>query len=433
MSTGPYQPGSARYPTTPDQPATTNPTHPLAATRLLATEAATWRATASAQRRALVASAARPAHQRGEKAAAASIVGRPAAPQRHSADIAAAGTQKLKPAFAAAGNRVRRRALEASAAQDVEHCSSQKAAVAALRAANLRAASRRATARLAGGRGLRSAQQATRAATAAASEPAVATRPARTLLRTQQTRSQLIAAIPKNPRHSHQGRAAQPAGGLAKLPGAAIGMPEPSPTRGHAAAAQPVSSRVPLFTARGAAIDLLALTQPGLLLPEAARPTIPAARPDSALPARAPRRWSVLVLAGPTLSYRTLGAAPTLAAGHPDFARLERPALGLGAQVQVRRVLSGRWALAVGVGFHEYATQLALSVKDSASYTSVRQRDTYRLLTLPVQFTYALGAPRGRLALGLLLGAEPGWYLGGRSTEGSDCGCQQRGYPADST
>ncbi|RZK53239.1 MAG: hypothetical protein EOO59_12680 [Hymenobacter sp.] len=32
-----------------------------------------------------------------------------------------------------------------------------------------------------------------------------------------------------------------------------------------------------------------------------------------------------------------------------------------------------------------------------------------------------------------MLGAEPSWYLGGRSTEGSDCGCQQRGYPTDST
>ncbi|RZK43844.1 MAG: PorT family protein, partial [Hymenobacter sp.] len=160
----------------------------------------------------------------------------------------------------------------------------------------------------------------------------------------------------------------------------------------------------------------------------AARPTIPAARPDSTPAAHAGRRWSLLLLAGPTLSYRTLGPAPTLAAGRPDFARLERPAVGLGAQVQVRRVLSGRWAVAAGVGYHEYATRLALSVKDSNTYIAVRQRDTYRLLTVPVQFTYALGAPRRRLAVGLLLGAEPGWYVGGRSTEGSDCGCQQQAY-----
>ena len=110
------------------------------------------------------------------------------------------------------------------------------------------------------------------------------------------------------------------------------------------------------------------------------------ARPDSVPPAipRA-RRWSVLVLAGPTLSYRTLGPAPTLAAQHHDFARLERPALGLGAQVQVRRVLSGRWALAAGLGYHEYATRLALGVVDTSgrSPRSVRQRDVYRVRTLP--------------------------------------------------
>jgi len=149
------------------------------------------------------------------------------------------------------------------------------------------------------------------------------------------------------------------------------------------------------------------------------------ARPDSTPPVPPVRRWALLVLAGPTLSYRTLGPAPALTVVHPDFARLERPALGLGAQVQVRRVLSGRWALAAGLGYHEYATRLALNLRDTLS---VHQRDTYRLLTVPVQLGYALGAPKGRLTKGLLLGLEPGWYLGGRSTEGSGCGCEQQVY-----
>ena len=173
-------------------------------------------------------------------------------------------------------------------------------------------------------------------------------------------------------------------------------------------------------------VGLLALKPTNLLLPPVALPTL-AAHPDSSKPRQLARRWSLLVVAGPTLSYRTLGPAPLLVAGRPDFARLERPALGLGAQVQVRRVLSGRWALAVGLGYHEYATQLALSLRDTAS---VHQRDTYRLLTVPVQLSYALGAPKGRLTKGLLLGIEPGWYLGGRSTEGADCGCHQQTYLA---
>jgi hypothetical protein len=183
-----------------------------------------------------------------------------------------------------------------------------------------------------------------------------------------------------------------------------------------------------------AAADSLALKPVALgLLPALALPAL-VAQPDSAKPWPRARRWSVLVLAGPTLSYRTLGAAPALAARHPDFARLERPALGFGAQVQVRRVLSGRWALGAGLGYHEYATRLALSVIDSSnrSSRSVHQRDVYRVLTLPVQFSYALGAPHGRLAWALLAGAEPSWYQGGRSTEGSDCGCQQQVYPLDS-
>jgi len=139
------------------------------------------------------------------------------------------------------------------------------------------------------------------------------------------------------------------------------------------------------------------------------------------------RRWALLATAGPTLSYRTIGATPAALGTRPDFAHLERPALGFGAQVQVRRVLTGRWALAVGLGYQQYATRLAVQVHDTLR---VRQRDTYQLLTLPVQLSYALGTPRGRLAKALLLGAEVGWYRGGRSTEGSDCGCQQSAYTA---
>lgn len=194
-----------------------------------------------------------------------------------------------------------------------------------------------------------------------------------------------------------------------------------------AAAAGEQAASQPILLYSLGPLDLLAPRLPNLLLSTGAPLATLVARPDSAPAARPVRRWALLMLAGPTLSYRTLGPAPVLAAGHPDFARLERPALGLGAQVQVRRLLSGRWALAVGVGYHEYATRLALALADSGN-TSVHQRDTYRLLTVPVQLSYALGVPQGRLSKALLLGAEPGWYLGGRSTEGSGCGCEQQAY-----
>jgi len=212
------------------------------------------------------------------------------------------------------------------------------------------------------------------------------------------------------------------------VPGSSAGQPsEADSSAGIATAASTAAaSRRSLLYPAGP-LDLLAPTLSGLLLPSPTPLATLVAQPDSAPAAPPVRRWALLVLAGPTVSYRTLGPVPTLAAGHPDFARLERPALGLGAQVQVRRVLSGRWALAVGLGYHEYATRLALTLKDSA-YTSIQQRDTYRLLTVPVQLSYALGVPKSRLSKALLLGAEPGWYLGGRSTEGSGCGCEQQAY-----
>jgi len=187
----------------------------------------------------------------------------------------------------------------------------------------------------------------------------------------------------------------------------------------------------PAARAEAAAPASLALHRADLLLlPPAALPASLATRPDSSPPARPVRRWALLATAGPTLSYRTIGAAPSALGTRPDLAHLERPALGFGAQVQVRRVLTGRWALAVGLGYQEYATRLALQVHDTLR---VRQRDTYQLLTIPVQLSYALGTPRGHLAKALLLGAEVGWYRGGRSTEDNAGNYQQQTYTATAT
>ena len=177
-----------------------------------------------------------------------------------------------------------------------------------------------------------------------------------------------------------------------------------------------------------------------LLLKALALPAPLAARPDSAGPwLPAARRWSVLALAGPTLSYRTTGqvfttpqsyatsSAPATTVGAASPANLvasERPGLGWGAQVQGRRVLTGRWALALGAGYQEYAAQLTTQVSiartayanalDSA--LTLNHRETYRFFTLPVQLSYALGPPRGHLSLGLLGGLEPSWYQGGSTT-----------------
>lgn len=159
-------------------------------------------------------------------------------------------------------------------------------------------------------------------------------------------------------------------------------------------------------------------------------PTRLAAIADSTKPtARLNHRWALLAVAGPTLSYRTLRQPRNT--GRPDVAQFERPAAGFGAQLQVRRVLSGRWALAAGLGYQQYATRLTLQVVSAPPNTtsfptsnypqpqvsqSVQSRDTYQLLTLPLQLSYGLGVPGRHWQMAVLGGVEPGYYLGGSST-----------------
>ncbi|MCC3154661.1 outer membrane beta-barrel protein [Hymenobacter sp. BT770] len=172
------------------------------------------------------------------------------------------------------------------------------------------------------------------------------------------------------------------------------------------------------------------------------------------LPVPVLARWSVQATAGPAFTYRYLQGAPATgnATGGPyvsavpgasypvaspnTVAELERPALGGGAQVSVRRTLSEHWSLSAGLGYAEYATRLALqqvhstyTVKagsagpDSSNATSLHRRDAYRFATVPVRAGYTW-APAGRWRVGVLAGADAAIYLGGSSTEGSSCACQ---------
>ena len=172
-------------------------------------------------------------------------------------------------------------------------------------------------------------------------------------------------------------------------------------------------------------------------------------------PATSPR-WSVQVLAGPALTYRYLGPATSLSTsatpsaatpGIYSVAGLERPALGYGGQLSVRRVLNRRWAVSAGLGYAEYATRLAiqrvgalptasfLSVAGSGSARSnnasatIHRRDTYRFLAVPLRVSYSLA--RGtRWHMGLVGGVELAAYLGGTSTEGTACACQTQTWGA---
>ena len=169
-----------------------------------------------------------------------------------------------------------------------------------------------------------------------------------------------------------------------------------------------------------------------------------------------PARWAVQVLAGPALTYRHLGTAPQPAGNVPvlasanSIAELERPAVSGGALVSLRRYLGAHWSVSAGLGYTDYATRLALRrisvpaasvanldpstfvhLADSFS-TPIHLRDSYRMLTVPLRVGYSW-QPRGRWRLGMQAGADAALYLGGRSTEGSGCACQQQTWTSSNS
>lgn len=172
-------------------------------------------------------------------------------------------------------------------------------------------------------------------------------------------------------------------------------------------------------------------------------------------------RWAVQVLVGPALTYRQLSnpllqstsltsvnspAQYTSRQSPTNIAELERPALGTGAQANVRRSLTEHWTVSAGLGYSEYATRLALQQVRSpttltntnmapladSSTTSIHTRDVYRFVTLPLRvgYTWTL-TPRWRM--GLLAGADVALYMGGSSTEGSPCACQAQAWGASNS
>jgi hypothetical protein len=239
----------------------------------------------------------------------------------------------------------------------------------------------------------------------------------------------------------------------------------------NAATAEPIVDAA-VGPASFAAWSALQLRSVGLDLPPPLAPVV-AARADTAAPpaGAAIGRWAVQFLAGPALTYRQLGTSNLAAAPGPSsvpgtrstffnsdgspvsVTSLERPAVGFGAQVQVRRVLNGRWALSTGLGYAEYATSLAITsvpVRGSASppYSSgpnsvptpfpdsarnqgrsYHLRNSYRYLTVPVRLSYQLGMGR-RLRFGVLAGADVALYLGGATAEYSSCGCETQSWSA---
>ncbi|MDO7853773.1 outer membrane beta-barrel protein [Hymenobacter convexus] len=247
-------------------------------------------------------------------------------------------------------------------------------------------------------------------------------------------------------------------------------------TRPAAVIPAPSLAEAPSDAAQSGAWDGLALRVAGLQVPAGAALRTPQPVEVAPLPPLLPAvvsRWAVQLVAGPGLTYRHLGtasglsyttnslatpvtAAPVFSNGNinrvqttstSSAASLERPALGYAAQLSIRRTLTPHWTVSAGLGYAEYATALALrqvsaaqitrasydfAFLDSlsrASGTTIRQRDTYRFLTVPLRAGY-VWTTGPRWQVGLLGGFDAAIYLGGTSTEGSACACQPQTWGA---
>lgn len=160
-------------------------------------------------------------------------------------------------------------------------------------------------------------------------------------------------------------------------------------------------------------------------MPPLAYTAIPETQPQP--PAKP--KWALQVLAGPAVSYRQLGSNAR------RVEQLERPAAGYGAQLGVARSPNPRLSLSAGISYAEMATGLLLRVRkaDSLPPATVRFRDYYRLLTVPVEAQYLLGNST-RWRYGVQGGIAPALLLSARTTEGGACNCQQQQWqPGDST
>lgn len=252
---------------------------------------------------------------------------------------------------------------------------------------------------------------------------------------------QLSSRIKKPARAAVGSRMGATAGGAALLPAAATATESPAAlaTGGLAAELQP-----------------LPVT---LRLPALAAPVVAGVgrRPMPYTPPY--RRLAVQLLAGPAITYRRLGLSADSATRQVE--KLERPATGYTAQLGLTYALTPRLTVLAGLGYAEYATEYALTLRTTttnyATFTrpvlvyrnaspdtlfvrdttasrfvsqeqrQIRNRDTYHFVTVPVQVQYRVGSS-DRLSYDFLLGGTLSLYTGGRTTQllgGSDCNCQQ--------
>ncbi|SNC66124.1 Outer membrane protein beta-barrel domain-containing protein [Hymenobacter gelipurpurascens] len=177
--------------------------------------------------------------------------------------------------------------------------------------------------------------------------------------------------------------------------------------------------------------ELLALLPVQLQLDEPEEPEVRRVKRQKARRSRAAqllRGWSVQVLAGSSLTYRTLGDSAR------QVEHLERPGIGYSGQLMASYALNKRLTVSTGLGYAEYANNLKFQVKKASQETAhtVDFRDVYRFVTVPLLAQYTLGGNQ-RWQFGTQGGGTLGLLAGTRTTQGSACNCSQATSPPEGT
>ncbi|TGE08471.1 outer membrane beta-barrel protein [Hymenobacter fodinae] len=197
----------------------------------------------------------------------------------------------------------------------------------------------------------------------------------------------------------------------------AVATPHASPD-GEGTAQQFSNEPISLLTVRPAL--------PAAEAPEVHRVKRP--RPHRSRKAQLLKNWSVQVVAGPSLTYRTLGDSAR------QLERLERPSVGYSGQVTASYALNKQLTLSTGLGYAEFANRLHYQLQKTTAEASriIDFRDVYRFVNIPLLAQYTLGGNQ-RWRIGTLGGANLGLLTGTRTTEGSACNCSQTTAPATGT
>ncbi|TGD82459.1 porin family protein [Hymenobacter wooponensis] len=151
-------------------------------------------------------------------------------------------------------------------------------------------------------------------------------------------------------------------------------------------------------------------------------------RPHRSRKAQLLKNWSIQIVAGPSLTYRTLGDSAR------QLERLERPSIGYSGQVTASYALTKQLTISTGLGYAEFANNLHYQLQKTSAETSriIDFRDVYRFVSIPLLAQYTFGGNH-RWRFGALGGANVGLLTGTRTTEGSACNCSQTTVPATGT